>query len=246
MMIRHALYRRLRFAQPRIQIVVFAVLCLTIFASPGLAQEPQEKSKTPPATNKKEARTIKLFDGKTLNGWKVTNFGGEGEVLVEDGKIVMEMGFSLTGITSLRKDLPTTNYEIQLEANRLDGVDFFCTLTFPVKDSHASLVVGGWAGAVVGISCIDDKDASQNETTKYEGFKSEQWYRIRVRVLDKRIQAWIDDKQMVDVNIEGRKLSTRPEVDLSRPLGIAAWETRSALRNISLRKLSDEEVAASK
>ena len=128
----------------------------------------------------------------------------------------------------------------------MDGVDFFCTLTFPVTDSHASLVVGGWAGAVVGISCIDDKDASQNETTKYEGFKSEQWYRIRVRVLDKRIQAWIDDKQMVDVNIEGRKLSTRPEVDLSRPLGIAAWETRSALRNISLRKLSDEEVAARK
>jgi len=245
-MIRHAIQRNLRSAQLLFPMVVLAGFGLALFASPALAQEPPKKSKTPPAASKKEAHSIKLFDGKTLNGWKVTNFGGEGEVLVEDGRIVMEMGFSLTGITNQSKDLPTTNYEIQLEACRLDGVDFFCTLTFPVKDSHASLVVGGWAGAVVGISCIDDKDASQNETTKYVGFKSDQWYRIRVRVLDKRIQAWIDDKQLVDVNIDGRKLSTRPEVDLSRPLGIAAWETRSALRNISLRKLSDKEVAASK
>jgi hypothetical protein len=78
------------------------------------------------------------------------------------------------------------------------------------------------------------------------GFKNERWYKIRVRVLDKRLQAWIDDKQMIDVNIEGREISTRPEVELSQPLGIAAWETRSALRNISLRRLTREEMAAAK
>ena len=39
-----------------------------------------------------------LFDGKTLAGWKVTDFGGEGEVTVEDGQIIMRMGQPLTGM----------------------------------------------------------------------------------------------------------------------------------------------------
>ncbi len=220
-------------------------LAVNLLSLTATAQEPREKA-SPPAEQGNQKAVRKLFDGKTLDGWKLTNFGGEGEVYVEEGKIIMDMGFSLTGITSVHKDLPKSNYEIQLEASRLDGVDFFCALTFPVKQSHASLVVGGWAGAVVGISCIDDRDASANETTKYMGFKNQQWYRIRLRVQDRRLQAWIDDKQVVDVNIEDRKLSTRLEVELSQPLGVAAWETRAALRNITLRRLSEQELAAGK
>ncbi len=216
---------------------VACCVCLMGLPAPVRGQETKASDGPAQVVSEQPAEKIALFDGKTLDGWKVTNFGGEGEVHIQDGKIVMEMGFSLTGLTSKRKDHPTANYEIELEAARLDGVDFFCALTFPVHDSHASLIVGGWAGAVVGISCIDDKDASENETTRYMGFKKGQWYRIRLRVLEKSIQAWIDDQQMVDVNIEGRTISTRPEVELSRPLGISAWETRAALRNISIRRL---------
>jgi len=40
-----------------------------------------------------------LFDGKTLEGWKITEFGGEGEVTVEEGAIILRMGQPLTGIT---------------------------------------------------------------------------------------------------------------------------------------------------
>ena len=40
-----------------------------------------------------------LFDGKTLQGWKTPNFGGEGKVYVKDGMIVLEMGEMLTGVT---------------------------------------------------------------------------------------------------------------------------------------------------
>jgi hypothetical protein len=177
-----------------------------------------------------------LFDGKALQDWKITNFGGEGEVEVEDGSIVMGFGSSLTGI-SYKGDVPTTNYEVSLEAQRLDGHDFFCALTFPVDKSHCSLIVGGWAGAVVGLSSIDGRDASQNETTRYMSFRNNQWYRIRVRVERERIQAWIDDERVVDQNIKGRSLDTRVEVELSKPLGIAAWETRAALRNIRIREL---------
>src|SRR5436190_16886297 len=40
-----------------------------------------------------------LFDGKTLTGWKSTKFGGQGEITVENGSILLDMGSPLTGIT---------------------------------------------------------------------------------------------------------------------------------------------------
>lgn len=177
-----------------------------------------------------------LFDGQSLDGWKSTVFGGEGEVYIEKGVIQMDFGSSMTGIT-YQKQFPKTEYEVSLEAMRVDGVDFFCGMTFPVANSHCSFIVGGWAGAVVGLSSIDEKDASENETTRYMRFETQRWYRIRVRVTKTKIQAWIDDQQVVDQSIEGRQISTRPEVNLSKPFGIAAWETRSALRKIQVRKL---------
>src|SRR4051794_39749719 len=83
----------------------------------------------------KDGRNWKpLFDGKSLKNWKSTNFGGEGEVSVEDGAIVMERGSNMTGVTYDGKDFPKTNYELTLEAKRTQGLDFFCTTTFPVGE----------------------------------------------------------------------------------------------------------------
>ena len=41
-----------------------------------------------------------------------------------------------------KKKLPTINYELSLEARRVEGEDFFCCLTFPYKKTHASFVLG--------------------------------------------------------------------------------------------------------
>lgn len=180
-----------------------------------------------------------LFDGKTLGDWKSTEFGGEGDVRVENGNIECDFGQYLTGVTYTGKDLPTSNYEIELEASRQDGFDFFCGLTFPVDDSHVTFVVGGWGGSVVGISSIDDMDASENDTTAYVVFKKEQWYKIRVRVTADRIQAWIDDKVIVDKDVKGSRLSTRIEVDRSKPLGLASFDTHAAYRHIRIRAVTE-------
>jgi hypothetical protein len=185
-----------------------------------------------------DEKWISLFDGKTLTGWKSTEFGGEGEVKVEDGAIVMELGQDMTGVTWARKEAPPkNNYELSLDAARLDGTDFFCGLTFPVDDSHCSFIVGGWGGGVVGLSSINGFDASENETTKYMEFKTGQWYKIRVRVAGRRIQTWIDDKEIIDADVEGRKVSIRGEMELSKPIGVATWNTKGAIKNIRLRKL---------
>ena len=155
----------------------------------------------------------------------------------EVGKAIVEMGYPMSGVTSLRDDLPTVNYEISLEAKRLEGIDFFCCLTFPVQQSHCSLVVGGWAGAVVGLSNIDGQDAGHNETKKIMNFEDGRWYSIRVRVTTDHISAWIDDEPVVDVDTQGREISLRNETLPSRPLGISSFETKSAFRNIQIRLL---------
>jgi hypothetical protein len=185
-----------------------------------------------------EAATTKLFDGKSLEGWKSTKFGGEGEVEVEDGQIILRAGNSLTGITWTGK-YPKMDYEISLEAKRVDGSDFFCGLTFPVGDKPCTFVVGGWGGGVIGLSSLDGFDASENETTRYQEFENGKWHKIRVRVTEGKIEAWLDDKQVADVETEGRRISIRPEVELSRPLGISSFATTAALRDIQIKQLDE-------
>jgi len=143
----------------------------------------------------------------------------------------------LTGINYVGGEIPTVDYELRLEAQRLEGTDFFCGLTFPVRDAHCSLIVGGWGGSLVGLSSLDGQDASDNETRQTQSFRAKQWYPIRVQVRSDRIRVWIGEEQVIDQNIVDRKLSLRPEVELSKPLGICAFETRAALRKIEIRKL---------
>jgi hypothetical protein len=177
-----------------------------------------------------------IFDGKTLDGWEITNFGPQGPVEISSGTIVLGMGDGCTGIT-YKRSFPEINYEVSLEAKRVSGTDFFCGLTFPVGKSPCTLIVGGWGGTVVGLSSIDGLDASDNETMVNRKFETGQWYRIRLQVTDSTIKAWIDDDQPVNFKYTGRVLSIRPEVNLSRPFGIASWCTTAALRNIRLIKL---------
>ena len=177
-----------------------------------------------------------LFDGKALGQWKPTGFGGEGEVVVEDGAIKIGMGADLSGIT-WGGEVPRQDYEISLDAQRADGNDFFCGLTFPVGQDPCSFIVGGWGGGVVGLSSIDGEDAAHNATTSFKEFKTGRWYTIRVRVSPERIVCFIDDEQVVDQPLADKKLSIRDEVSPSKPLGIATYATTALVKNIRWRPL---------
>ena len=175
-----------------------------------------------------------LFNGQTLDGWEITNFGPQGHININDSAIILNFGDGCTGIT-WEGDFPTTNYEITLQAMRISGNDFFCGLTFPVFDEHCTFIVGGWGGALIGISSIDGKDASENFTRKWMSFEDNQWYNVRVNVTGEAVTCFIDDNQIVNVPVKNHRFSVRPEVYLSKPLGICSWVTTAAVRNIRFR-----------
>ena len=82
-------------------------------------------------------------------------------------------------------------------------------------------------------------DASENETTKFDSFDTGRWYRIRLRVTKDRIEGWIDGDKLVDVVTTGKRISVRAgEIESSEPLGICAWQTTAALREIRFREVT--------
>jgi hypothetical protein len=180
-----------------------------------------------------------LFDGRALGDWKPTPFGGEGEVTAADGVLTIAMGADLSGVT-WKGEFPRQNFELSLEARRVDGSDFFCGLTFPVGDDHCSLILGGWGGGVVGLSSIDGEDAANNATTKVIPFDDRRWYAVTVRVTPERIVCLLDGEPLVDQPLEGHRISVREEVIPSQPLGIATYATTAELRTIRWRPLPAE------
>jgi len=66
-----------------------------------------------------------IFDGTSLKNWAITDFAGHGPVNVSSNQINLGMGDELSGITWTNGTLPKTDYEITLEAMKVDGSDYF-------------------------------------------------------------------------------------------------------------------------
>ena len=54
---------------------------------------------------------------------------------------------------------------------------------------------------------------------------------------DDKIECWLNDKQMVDVDLKDKRISTRIEVDVNKPLGVCCYNVDAALKDIKLRRL---------
>jgi hypothetical protein len=190
---------------------------------------------------------IVLFDGETLDGWEAADFYKPGEVSVRDGSIILAasaVSGGMTGITTTRRDLPKTDYELTYRAKRISGRDFFAAATFPVGETFLTLVNGGWGGTVTGLSSIDGADASENLTGTHQKYDDDTWYSFRIRVTDASIRCWIDDEELITFDPRGHHLGTRLETRVNHPLGFATWQTGGALRDIAVRPLAPDEIPA--
>lgn len=185
------------------------------------------------------AKVVSMLEENDLGNWKTAPFAHDGDVDVRDGVLSIGLGDYLSGVV-WKKDPPARmNYEIELEARYILGSDFFLGLTVPVGDTYCTWVCGGWGGTVVGLSDIDYRSADENETTSEMGFEKERWYRFKIRVLEGRIQCWIDGQSVVDFKTKGKKINLRPgEIEESVPLGISTYDTAGEYRKIIWRDLA--------
>jgi len=180
-----------------------------------------------------------LFDGRSLAGFEVTDFGGQGEVAVREGRLRLGFGSPLTGVT-WRGTPPSGDYELRVVAAREDGSDFFCALTFPVGDAHLTCVLGGWGGSLCGLSSLDGHDAAHNDTRVLRQFADGRDYELRITVRSDLVAATLDGEDLCRIDPRRHRLGLRPEVLLSRPLGIAAFATAASVRRLQWRALPCE------
>lgn len=191
----------------------------------------------------KKAPPVELLPGN-IDQWQTINFGGEGDVYFKEGVLNLDYGNPLTG-ANYKGDLDALlgeskeNYVITLQARRVEGVDMFLGVTFPVgNDGHVSLVLGGWAGAITGLSNLDGLNASENKTTQYHNMPEGQWFKVKIKVTPEKIQCWLDDKQLVDVNRKDHKVyDTHAAVVLTKPLGLFSYDTWGQVKDIKVWKL---------
>ena len=223
--------------------VALVAALLTGCSTPDCACCKSTTASTGAAAAKPAAAAQSLFDGKTLTGWKDSGFAGAGEVTVDpnfkgQGPVIrIDAGQSLSGLT-FTNAVPKTNFEITLEALKVQGNDFFIGLTFPVGEAHATLVLGGWGGATTGISSIDGLDASENDTTKFLGYEKDKWFRIRMKVTPAKLETWINDEKVVDQDLKDRRISMRfGEIESSVPLGIATYQTTTVVRSVQIKSV---------
>jgi hypothetical protein len=214
---------------------------------PAWADDQRPREITPfPADNADKSSWQDLFNGRDLTGWEIVEryeYSSHGKVFVTNGCLYLEAGQPGTAVR-WKKEFPRINYELVVEAKKTGGNDFFCGLTFPVKDKFLTLIVGGWGGSVVGLSLIDGEPASENETCRWVSFELDRWYQIRLRVTETSIKVWLDDEQLVSFDPRGRRLSLRWESEPCAPLGLATWKTSAAYRCIRFRLLDSEEISA--
>ena len=189
-------------------------------------------------------RRMALLEGPLHAAWTAAGMAEEGPVEVLADRLRLHPGAPMTGVRFggdwEALGLPWVDYTLSFEARRVEGRDFFATCTFPVGSAARclTLVVGGWGGGLVGISSLDYLDASQNHTRGELTFENGRWYRVRLEVRADDLQAWIDDRPVVNTSLKGRHLSLREgEIERCVPLGFATWFTLGEVRDVVIERL---------
>lgn len=218
-------------------LVALAMICSWPMVPSLLAQSENDAPPIPRGMQSVfEGDSVELLNQELSKKWEPISFGGEGDCQIEQGVLTIASGDPMSGMV-LEHDVPKVNYEVQFEARRTGGIDFFTGLTFPIQDSHCCWIVGGWAGSVVGLSNIDDEDASSNETCRLMSFEDERWYRFRLRVTPSEVVCWIDGDCVIKQSVVGKKISLRGDTLSCAPFGFCTFQTSAEVKNLKLRRI---------
>lgn len=189
-------------------------------------------------------RWIKLFDGKTMNGWKpMAVHGGRGGVwVVEKGALVGNQDIDHTG-GLLGTERKFSDFEIELEfqadypvdsglflRTRDDGMGYQITIDY--RD-------GGYVGSLYA-------PAAGNFLVQYEDwrkvYRKEGWNKLKVRIVGQppHIQAWLNGVKTIDYRDTRERYPREGYIGLQVHGGAGAWgeNSRVRFRNIRLKEAS--------
>ena len=165
--------------------------------------------------------------------WQGSNYGVQHPIEIDKQILNIPIGDPINGVHWIGDDLRKSNYSLEFDARRTQGNDFFVGLTFPIKNEYCSLILGGWANYVSGLSSINGLDASENESTSHDfEFKNNTWYQVELIVMDDFIQCHINQQEVFKVKTKDKTFSIRPEVEPSKPLGFCTFYSSAEYRNI--------------
>src|ERR1039457_880365 len=89
-----------------------------------------------------------------------------------------------------------------------------------IRSAHGSTAAGmaGWWACRAWTATTP-----RNETSFFRQFERGRWYKLRLQVTGRYIAAWIDEEQVIYVDLGTRAIGLREgEIELSKPLGIAS------------------------
>jgi hypothetical protein len=191
---------------------------------------------------------VKLFDGKTLEGWEQRN--GTATYKVEDGAVV-----GRTAEGSPNSFLCTTkeygDFELEFEVKVDDGLNSGVQIRSKTAGDRRGRVNGpqveietgrAEAGYVYGEATGLGWLTPESELIPHEHLKSGQWNKYRVVAKGPRIQTWINGEPIADL--------THDQVYGTHPKGFIALQVHSIKegtgpyevrwRNIRLRELGQQ------
>jgi len=196
---------------------------------------PQATAQMPPAG----AREWALFDGTKLDGWRVldprppSRLRGP-SVRLGGGRLVLDGGKRAAGI-AWTGPLLRENYELAVEAMRIERDGAFLAIVFPVGDASCALVVGGPPGT--GLDTIDGQPLPRNPTRRDTWFDSGRLYKISIRVTRTRVAVRVDQNTLLEMPRAGHDFTTPEWCSDFKPLGLLNWRTAAAVRSVRMRRL---------
>jgi len=106
------------------------------------------------------------------------------------------------------------------------------------------VIIGGWGGGLCGISSFNYMDAAENQWTRGVAFENNKWHTLRVRVMPNVMQIFLDEKKTYHARVEYEKssqfsLRSGSDIDKTKPLGLASFQTHAHWRNFTLTKITE-------
>lgn len=170
-----------------------------------------------------------MFNGKDLTGWEVV---AENRIVgASEGQLNLAASQLSTDIRWTYDDFPSVDYEVKVEAKRVEGEGAFCHMVFPIEACHCFLVIGA-EGDIVALDRVDGLGILdiKNETARRMHFERNRWYRVHLRVTREKVVVLIDGKE--EINVAADRLSLPTAWMFLRPFALGTWQTTATVRDI--------------